>query len=190
MNHQLSRWKRSLPNWLTLFRVVLVAPIIVLLLRDQIVTNWICAGLFILASLTDYIDGYLARKMDVVSNFGKLMDPVADKILVSATLVMLIPTGRLEAIMVVILISRDVFIDGLRALAGSQGIIISAGKIGKWKTATQMVGIPAILLQDIGSLPVSKIGYWVLWFSVVLSIVSGIKYYLTYLRKAPIDFMN
>lgn len=111
------------------------------------------------------------------------MDPVADKVLVSSTLIMLIPTGRLTTLMVVILVARDSIIDGLRSVAATRNIVISAAKTGKWKTATQMVAIPCILFNyPLLGLPIYQIGYWTLWASVALSLISGYNYVRDYIK--------
>lgn len=145
--------------------------------------GYVAAALFIFASLTDYLDGSLARKFQVESVVGKFMDPVADKILVSSTLVMLIPSGRLDPFMVIILLSRDTLISGLRSIAATQNRVIAAGTVGKWKTAWQMIAIPAVLIREpLFGIPIYEIGYGILWISVVLSVYSGAQYVIGYLR--------
>ncbi len=111
------------------------------------------------------------------------MDPIADKILVTSILVMLVHSARIEPLMVIIILARDNFIGGLRSVAAADQIIIDAKPAGKWKTALQMVAIPAVIIdQQFLGLPFEKIGYWVLWISVILSVTSGIQYYLGYLK--------
>lgn len=142
------------------------------------------AALFIVASISDYYDGYFARKYNSVSNMGKFMDPIADKILVTSILVMLIPTERIDPIMVVVILARDTFIGGIRSVAAADGVVIDAKPTGKWKTALQMIAIPAVIIGDIWlGVNFEKIGYGVLWISVVLSVTSGIQYYLGYLKS-------
>ncbi len=142
----------------------------------------IAAVLFILASITDYYDGYFARKYDAVSNVGKFMDPVSDKILVTSVLTAMIPMGTVDPYMVIILTIRDTLIGGLRAVAATDQIVIAAKTGGKWKTGLQMVAIPATML--IGLPPslsfISVIGYWTLWISVILSVYSGYQYLVAY----------
>lgn len=176
--------KQQIPNMLTWSRIAVVPLVIWLIYLDTLVSGiWACA-LFVLASITDYYDGYLARKWNIVSTMGKFMDPVADKILVSSTLIMLIPTGRLTTLMVIIIVARDSIIDGLRSVAATQNVIISAAKMGKWKTATQMVAIPCILLNyPLFGLPIYEIGYWTLWVSVALSVASAYSYIQDYLKR-------
>lgn len=146
--------------------------------------NITAALLFMVASITDYYDGYFARKYQAVSNMGKFMDPIADKILVTGVLIMLLYQGKVDPWMVLLILSRDTFIGGIRAVAAADQIIIDAKPTGKWKTALQMVGIPALIIGEIEWIPyTAKIGYGLLWISVVLSITSGIEYYRNYVRN-------
>lgn len=180
---ELPAWKRNLPNLITWFRIA-VAPIIVIVLSFKNPwSGWVAGGLFIIASLSDYFDGKLARDWGVVSTAGKYLDPIADKVLVTTTLVMLIPTGRLDVYMVIILIARDTLVDGIRSIAAAQRIVIPAGVLGKWKTAIQMVAIPTVLIHDtLFGIPLARIGYVILWVSVGLSVISGLSYGWDYYR--------
>ncbi len=183
MSSTIPAWKRQLPNWLTTSRILLVPPLIFAMGRDSSWGGGVSAALFILASLTDYLDGKLARKYQIESPYGKFLDPVADKILVTSVLVYLIPTGRLDAIMVVILLARDTLIGGLRSAAAANRVVIAAGTVGKWKTAIQMFAIPCILVHEpIWGIPIGTIGYWILWASVALSVWSGLEYLWSYYR--------
>lgn len=176
-------FKKHFPNILTFSRIALVPVIIWLIYLDTIQSGILACILFVIASITDYYDGYFARKWQIVSNMGKFMDPVADKVLVSSTLIMLLPTGRLTTLMVVILVARDSIIDGLRSVAATHNVVISAAKMGKWKTATQMVAIPCILFNyPLFGIPFYQIGYWTLWVSVALSVISGYQYVKGYLK--------
>lgn len=162
----------------------MVPFIIWALLMPSPLGGYVAAALFILSSLTDYLDGMLARKFQVESIVGKLMDPIADKILVSSTLVMLIPSGRLDPFMVIILLARDTLIGGLRSIAATQNKVIAAGTVGKWKTAWQMIAIPAVLIREpLFGIPIYEIGYGILWISVILSVYSGAQYITGYLRE-------
>lgn len=177
-------WQKNLPMWITTARIAITIPIIILLFPDRIGLNVIAAILFILASISDYYDGYFARKYKAISNMGKFMDPIADKILVTSVLVMLIPSKRIDPIMVTIILSRDTLISGIRSVAAADQVIIAAKAAGKWKTALQMVAIPAVMIGDVFlGIPFDKIGYYALWISVVLSVTSGIDYFLGYLRS-------
>ena len=139
----------NLPNMLSLFRVILVPVILVFLtLRGQLgyvmglnVGDCIAAVVFIIASITDAVDGYIARKRNIVTNLGKFIDPLADKILVIAVLTALVELHRFPAWMVVVIISREFIVSGLRMVAASEGVVIAASKGGKLKTVTQIIGI-------------------------------------------------
>ncbi len=183
-------YQRHLPNIITLFRIAVVPFIILALKWDSQWAGVVAALIFITASISDYYDGYFARKYKIESVMGTLLDPIADKILVSSTLIMLIPSGRLDPIMVIILLARDTFINGLRSVAASENIVIPAGSVGKWKTGFQMVGIPCVLIYKIpfkylDILPVYQIGYWIMWLSVILSVYSGFVYIQKYIKKNP-----
>jgi CDP-diacylglycerol---glycerol-3-phosphate 3-phosphatidyltransferase len=180
-------WKSSVPNLVTLSRILFVPVIVVVLWENTPSAGVWAAGLFILAAITDYLDGYLARKLNVETTLGKFVDPVADKILVMSTLILMIPTKGIHPILVILLLSRDTLVEGLRAVAASQNVIIAAGTLGKWKTAIQMCCIPAVLIETpIFGLPIKEIGLVGLWISVVLSTVSGFQYIQLFFRKAKI----
>ncbi|MFK8137123.1 MAG: CDP-diacylglycerol--glycerol-3-phosphate 3-phosphatidyltransferase [Bdellovibrionales bacterium] len=173
------------PNLLTLTRILMIPAMIWLLLAPTKDSLFTVAILFIIASITDYLDGWVARRYDLVSTLGKFLDPISDKLLVSSLLIMLIPLEVVSPVLVILLISRDILIDGLRAVAASERIIISAGQLGKWKTAIQMFCIPAVLISDpkIFNFSVGELGILGLWFSVLLSILSGLEYTKLYLVK-------
>lgn len=162
-----------------------VCPILVAFLSlDKPMWTWMAAGLFIAASITDYFDGALARKYGVISNMGKFMDPIADKILVATVLIMLVPSGRIGPIVVLLLLSRDILIGGIRSVAAADRVIIDAKAAGKWKTGMQMVGIPALLIDiDLFGLSTVDLGRGLLWVSVVLSIFSGYQYVQLYFEN-------
>jgi CDP-diacylglycerol--glycerol-3-phosphate 3-phosphatidyltransferase len=175
--------KKHIPNILTYTRMLFVPFILWLIYLGTPTSGYIACALFVLASITDYFDGYFARKWNLISSMGKFMDPVADKVLVSSTLIMLIPTNRLSPLMVIILVARDSIIDGLRSAAATNNVVISAAKMGKWKTATQMVAIPCILFYyPIFGIPIYEIGYWTLWVSIFLSVLSAINYISDYMK--------
>lgn len=175
---------KQLPLWATLLRIAAVPFIVVIMLYQTLYWNWIAAGLFIFASITDWLDGYWARKYNAESDIGRLLDPIADKVLVSTVLILLIPLERIEALLVIILLNRDILINGLRSFAAAKGKVISAGQLGKWKTGFQMVAIPALLIhENIGPLSGQFIGYWGLWISVALSLLSAAEYTYGYFKK-------
>ena len=179
----------KLPLFLTLLRIVMTLPIILLALGSSPWMIWAAIVLFIIASITDYYDGYYARKYNQVTNLGKFMDPVADKILVSSLLILFVFQNKVDIWMVILFITRDTLIGGIRAAASADGVIISAQTTGKWKAALQMISIPLILLDlnfgfiGLESLSAEKIGYFLLWFSVGLSLFSGWQYIQLYVTQ-------
>jgi CDP-diacylglycerol--glycerol-3-phosphate 3-phosphatidyltransferase len=181
-------WKKKLPMWLTWSRMAVCPFIVGFMMMEGEVYRWLSAALFIAASITDWFDGYLARKYDAISNMGKFMDPIADKILVASTLIMLIPSGHVGPVVVLLLLSRDILIGGIRAVAAADRVIIDAKAAGKWKTGMQMVAIPAILIDiTLAGISTVQLGSVLLWVSVVLSLFSGYQYIQFYNsgRKVP-----
>ncbi len=170
--------------WLTWSRVALCVPILVILeFVERPLAGYLAAGLFIIASITDWADGYYARLFNAQSTMGKFMDPIADKILVSTILILLIPLGVLGRdgpILVILLLSRDILIGGIRSVAAADKLIIDAKATGKWKTAVQMVAIPCVLIGPVMGLPLNEIGRIALWVSTILSVVSGYQYVAMY----------
>lgn len=174
------------PNKLTVGRVFMVPLFMAAYYLQPGEVKYIAALLFIAASLTDFFDGHLARKHHLITNFGKIMDPLADKILVTAALIMLTEGGRISAVITLIIIAREFFISGLRMIAASEGTVIAAGKTGKLKTATQMTAIILFLFFNPRN-PAAFIPGWltitayvVLYISVILSIWSAIEYMMGY----------
>jgi CDP-diacylglycerol--glycerol-3-phosphate 3-phosphatidyltransferase len=164
----------NLPNKITLMRIVLIPVFIVVLMLGY---NYVAATIFVLAALSDAVDGHLARKLNLVTNFGKIMDPLADKLLVFAALLCLIELGGIPSWMVIVILARELTITSLRSIAASEGIVIAAGMSGKIKTVFQMVAIPLLLLQN---WPFSYIGIpmdqIMLWAAVIMTIYSGLEY--------------
>jgi len=185
--------QKQLPMIATTARL-LVAPIIfIVLFNPSPWANWWAAGLFILGSLTDWLDGYWARRYDAHTNMGKFMDPIADKILVLSVLIILLHRGRIDPIAPALLLSRDIFIGGIRSVAAADQIVIAAKTTGKWKAALQMIAVPCLFLdsQDwpLASAQIAghiislhTVGVAVLWLSVVLSLISGYDYTVGYFK--------
>lgn len=168
--------KMTLPNQLTMFRVVLIPVFLwVLFNLAEPYNRYYAVGIFIVASITDFFDGYLARKMNLVSNFGKFVDPLADKLLVMSALVAMVALGDLSAVVVVVILAREFTITGFRTLAVESNIVISASWWGKVKTTVQMIMIVIVLLK----LPFDFIVYVeriLIVSAVILTIVSGVDY--------------
>ncbi len=166
----------NLPNKLTMFRVILIPFFVLFMLVD--ITNmdkWIALAIFIIASLTDLLDGKIARKYNLVTNFGKFMDPLADKLLVCSALICLVEMAKLPAWMVIVIIAREFIISGFRLIASDNGVVIAASYWGKFKTTFQMVMI-CLLIADIGA--ISIITNVIVWIALVLTVVSLIDYLL------------
>ncbi len=164
----------NLPNKLTMFRVVLIPFFIVFLLASLTpYDKWIALAIFIIASLTDLLDGKIARKYNLVTNFGKFMDPLADKLLVCSALICLIELDRIPSWMVIVIIAREFIISGFRLVASDNGVVIAASYWGKFKTTFQMVAV-CLLIADIAAL--SVVTQIVLLIAVVLTVVSLIDY--------------
>ena len=158
-------------------------PLVVGLLFINTDKSDLWAGwLFAVASITDYFDGYLARRQKVVTVYGKLMDPLADKFLVVSALIMLQHLGRIHPIVVILLICREMAITGLRALASAEGVIIPASSSAKWKTATQMVAIPFIMARNLWGIPVYTLGMTLLYISLAISLWSAKDYVVDFFR--------
>ena len=166
----------NLPNKLTLMRVVLI-PIflLVLFLMQEPYNRYIATAIFVVASVTDFLDGYIARKYHMVSNFGKFMDPLADKLLVMAALVSMVAMEDLPAWVVIVILAREFAITGFRTLAMEANIVMAASWWGKIKTTTQMIMIILVLLQlPFAYMPM--IETVLIWLAVLFTVVSGVDY--------------
>lgn len=166
----------NLPNKLTMFRVILIPFFVVFLLVDITpVDKWIALAVFIIASLTDMLDGKIARKYNLVTNFGKFMDPLADKLLVCSAMICLVELSRIPAWVVIIIIAREFIISGFRLVASDNGVVIAASYWGKFKTVFQIVMI-CLMIADLPSL--ALVTQIVMWVAVVLTVVSLVDYLL------------
>ena len=169
----------NLANKLTMSRIFLIPLFMLVLLISIPFGKYIAAGIFIIAASTDGLDGYIARKRKQITNLGKLMDPLADKLLISAALISLVEMGEIPAWIAVLIIGREFFVTGLRSIAAAEGIIIAASKLGKIKTVTQIVAISALLLDDVLLNLISiSFGKYLLYVAVFFTVWSGIDYYL------------
>ena len=173
--NQLMTW----PNILTGLRFAMIPLLVVLLMLEQTtLIAFLAFSIFVIAALTDWLDGYLARKFDAETVFGKLMDPLADKLLVTAALLMLIPLGRIPAWICLIIISREIFITGIRGLAASTGTVVAADNLGKIKSNFQYYGVSFLLFPlNLVTIPYQyECGTVLIYISVVLSIWSAVNY--------------
>ena len=165
----------NLPNKLTIARVIMIPLFLICLYLNIGCGKYIAVGIFILASLTDLLDGKIARKYNLVTNFGKFMDPLADKLLVCSALIALVDLERIEAWIVIIIIAREFIISGFRLVASDNGVVIAASYWGKFKTASQMVTV-ILLVLNIQNTVFTVLGTVFIYISLVLTVVSLIDY--------------
>ncbi|MDD0853072.1 CDP-diacylglycerol--glycerol-3-phosphate 3-phosphatidyltransferase [Halobacteriovorax sp. GB3] len=184
----------NLPNRLTIFRILLVPVVIGALFLCSLKGEWIekyhnlfgyiAAWTFVGASITDFFDGYIARKRGIVTVFGSFLDPIADKFLVVSSLILLDALGRVHPIIVVILVLREMYITSLRLLAKERGFNVPVGKFGKWKTATQMLAIPFLMAYDYPfGIPMPLIGTTLIVLASIFSLYSALEYSTGLLKK-------
>lgn len=162
----------NLPNKLTVLRVCMVPFFVIFMLWDGLgaVGRYTAAVIFILASATDWLDGYLARKNNLVTDFGKFMDPIADKLLVCSAMICLVEQGSLAAWMVIIIIGREFIISGFRLVASDKGVVIAASYWGKFKTVFQMIMV-ILLILDLGGV-FNTVAQVITWIALILTVVS------------------
>jgi CDP-diacylglycerol--glycerol-3-phosphate 3-phosphatidyltransferase len=193
--NKLNVWKReflNLPNMLTILRMAMI-PIFVALIHEATPLSSLLAGsVFALAALTDVVDGFLARRWNMITVIGKLLDPLADKLIVAAALVMMTSLGRIPAWIVIVLLSREFLVSGLRQIAVSEGLVIAAGQEGKWKTSLQLSGIVALcvyythpinLLFGVYDVNFNTIGLVLIFMSMLFSLWSAAVYFRAFIAK-------
>jgi CDP-diacylglycerol--glycerol-3-phosphate 3-phosphatidyltransferase len=169
----------NLPNALTLLRILAVPVVVVALLGETPNGDALAAAVFALAALTDGLDGYFARSRDAITTFGKLMDPLADKLLITAALVSLVSLDRLQAWVAMVIIAREIAVTGLRAIAAERGIVIAASWMGKLKTVLQIAAV-------IGLIATNPAPAWVdvlLYLAVAVTLISGADYFFGLRRR-------
>ena len=183
----------NLPNILTLARVAAIPVLVILMFSDSRASGMWAASVFGLAAVTDFIDGWLARKWGIVTVLGKFLDPLADKLIVMAALIMLIPLGRVPAWAVFVILAREIIVTGLRSIASSEGIVIDASDLGKYKTIYQMVAIPGLMLHydfywlfgiewSIFRVNMHNFGIFFFYISLFLALWSGFDYLRKFFR--------
>jgi len=183
----------SLPNILTLARIAAIPVLVVLLFFDTPTTSFWAALIFGLAAMTDWLDGWLARRWGIVTILGKFLDPLADKLIVMAALIMMIPLDRVPAWAVFVILGREMIVTGLRSIASSEGIVIAASDLGKSKTIFQMVAISGLLLHfdyywffglkwEIFHVNMQNFGMILFYFALFMTVWSGVDYLVKFFR--------
>jgi len=183
----------NLPNLLTLGRIAAIPVLVILLLSGSRQAGFWAAAVFGLAAITDWLDGWLARRWEVVTVLGKFLDPLADKLIVMAALIMLIPLGRVPAWAVFLILAREMVVTGLRSIASSEGIIIAASDLGKYKTILQMTAILGLLLHydyfwffgvkwEIFHVHMHNFGIFFFYVAFLMTMWSGIDYLVKFFK--------
>ena len=173
----------NLPNSITLARISVVPFLFFLLASPGPFWSLVLAALFVLAAITDFADGFIARKYNMITTMGKFLDPLADKLIVNSAMILMIPIGRIDAWIVVIIIMRDLIVDGIRSIASSEGIYIQASIIGKQKTLAQIFAVTALMIHyPFLGLNAHFVGTIVLYVAFLLTIYSGMDYFIKFYR--------
>jgi CDP-diacylglycerol--glycerol-3-phosphate 3-phosphatidyltransferase len=184
----------NLPNRLTFFRMLMIPVVVLALYLAQHPTDWvapyqswlghIACWVFVVASITDFFDGYIARKRNIVTVFGSFLDPIADKFLVVSSLIMLTALNRVHAVVVIILVLREMYMTSLRLLALTEGIHVPVSSLGKWKTTFQMVSIPMLMVYDHWfGINLVLFGTILMYVAALLSLSSALHYSLSMIKK-------
>lgn len=171
----------NLPNILTLLRIILIPFIFATIYIDAIWGHWLCGVLFGIAGISDYFDGYYARKLNVVSPLGKLLDPIADKLLVTAVILILIADGRIDnsgLIPSIIIVCREIMVSGYREYLSRLKVDLPVTKLAKWKTTFQMTALPVLILGSDAVPYFSELGEIFLWIAAYFTLVTGYKYHM------------
>ena len=178
----------NIPNTLSLIRIAVSPLLVFLLLSPGRSVSIISAILFVLVCLTDWLDGYIARRMNTVTTLGKFLDPLADKLLIITALIMLIPLGRVGAWMVALMVGREIAVTGLRAIAVETGVVIDASPLGKLKTVSQIVAIvPLLVHYRLWGIDFQLIGGALIWVAFVFTLWSGFDYFWKFFSSRDAD---
>jgi CDP-diacylglycerol--glycerol-3-phosphate 3-phosphatidyltransferase len=184
----------NLPNRLTFFRMLMIPVVVLALYFTKETPLWLitykpylghlACWIFVVASITDFFDGYIARKRNIVTVFGSFLDPIADKFLVVSALIMLMGLDRVHPVVVIILVLREMYMTSLRLLAMSEGVDVPVSNMGKWKTTFQMIATPMLMIyDDFLGLNLIKIGTSLMYVAALLSLWSALKYSLSMIKK-------
>jgi len=183
----------SLPNMLTYARILMVPALVAAFYLEGTTANWATLGIFSLAAITDYFDGYFARAWKQTSNLGRMLDPIADKLLVSAALFMLVVNDTISwgsVFAAIIILSREILVSGLREFLAEVRVSVPVTELAKWKTAIQMFAIAFLLAGDAGEAlfpGTQEIGMWLLWIAALLTLYTGYDYFRSGLRHVIED---
>jgi cardiolipin synthase (CMP-forming) len=175
----------SLPNLLTLSRIAAIPLVVACFWLDHGWAQWVSASLFAIACITDWFDGYFARRYHQISRFGRFLDPIADKLLVAAALVMLVDSGTLKGLNVLaalIILAREILVSGLREFLAELRVGLPVSQLAKWKTGVQMVAIAFLLVGDAAAPVITDLGLWLIWIAAGLTLITGYDYLRTGLR--------
>lgn len=184
----------NLPNRLTFFRMLMIPVVVLTLYFTEDTPHWllpyhswlghIACWIFVVASITDFLDGYIARKRNIVTVFGSFLDPIADKFLVVSALIMLMGLDRVHPIVVIILVLREMYMTSLRLLAMTEDVDVPVSQMGKWKTGTQMVATPMLMVYDeFLGMDMALLGTILIYIAALLSLWSALKYSLSMIKK-------
>jgi CDP-diacylglycerol---glycerol-3-phosphate 3-phosphatidyltransferase len=173
----------NLPNTITMVRLGILPVLFFLLLSPDQTWSLVIALIFIIISFTDLLDGYVARRYQIVTTMGKFLDPIADKLVINTAMVLMIPIGRIPAWVVAIIIIRDFFVDGIRTIASSEGVVIQASWLGKQKTLCQVFAVSALMIHYpfLGA-DAHAVGTVLLFLALIMTIYSGIDYFMKFLK--------
>jgi CDP-diacylglycerol--glycerol-3-phosphate 3-phosphatidyltransferase len=168
---------KNVPNIISLFRILAILPLIYFTQKDDVISITIGLVIFAIAALSDAVDGYIARKYNVISNLGKLLDPLADKLLVLSIFIIFLTKGQLPIALVIVVLARELTITGLRSIAAAEGIVIQASVYGKIKTITQMILIIALYLANLElGINLEIICNVMIWIVGIITLLSGVDY--------------
>jgi CDP-diacylglycerol--glycerol-3-phosphate 3-phosphatidyltransferase len=174
----------NVPNTITMLRVTVIPVLFFLLLSPGETGSLVIASLFVIAAITDFLDGYVARKYEIVTVMGKYLDPIADKLIINAAMILMIPIGRIPAWIVTVIIIRDFVVDGIRTIASSEGSVIQASMLGKQKTICQVFAVSALMIHyPFLGVDAHVVGTVILYLALVLSVWSGMEYFMKFYRE-------
>lgn len=178
----------NLANQITLLRIVFVPAIAALMYVPGAFWAWVAFALFVVASASDFLDGHIARRENLVTSFGKFLDPLADKVLVASLLIVLVDLGRIPGWVVILIVCRELMVTGLRAMAASDGVVVAADRYGKIKTVFQLVALGFLIVHyPVFGLEPQLIGEILLYIALALTVFSGINYFIVFYRNWLVD---